>query len=122
MDIHEYQAKQLLAKFGVNIPPGEVVYQTHEAENIVTWLNEDKIVVKAQVHAGGRGKSGGIRVCSNDEQVVQTVDEMIGMKIVTPQTTETGKIVRRVYLEKGYEIKMNFTYVLLSIGRQAVIL
>ena len=47
MDIHEYQAKQLLAKFGVNIPPGEVVYQTHEAENIVSWLNEEKIIVKA---------------------------------------------------------------------------
>ena len=54
MDIHEYQAKQLLSKFGVSIPPGEVVYQTHEAENIVTWLNEDKIVVKAQIHAGCR--------------------------------------------------------------------
>lgn len=117
MDIHEYQAKQLLAKFGVNIPPGEVVYQTHEAENIVTWLNEDKIVVKAQVHAGGRGKSGGIRVCSNDEQVVQTVDEMIGMKIVTPQTTETGKIVRRVYLEKGYEIK-NELYLCITVDRE----
>ena len=47
MDIHEYQAKQLLSKFGVNIPPGEVVYQTHEAENIITWLNEDKIIAKA---------------------------------------------------------------------------
>ncbi len=117
MDIHEYQAKQLLAKFGVNIPPGEVVYQTHEAENIVTWLNEDKIVVKAQVHAGGRGKSGGIRVCSNDEQVVQTVDEMIGMKIVTPQTLETGKIVRRVYLEKGYEIK-NELYLCITVDRE----
>ena len=117
MDIHEYQAKQLLAKFGVNIPPGEVVYQTHEAENIVTWLNEDKIVVKAQVHAGGRGKSGGIRVCSNDEQVIQTVDEMIGMKIVTPQTSETGKIVRRVYLEKGYEIK-NELYLCITVDRE----
>ena len=97
MDIHEYQAKQLLAKFGVSIPPGEVVYQTHEAENIVSWLNEDKIVVKAQVHAGGRGKAGGVKVCKNNDEVVQTVDKMIGMKIVTPQTSETGKIVRRVY-------------------------
>ena len=81
MDIHEYQAKQLLSKFGVNIPPGEVVYQTHEAENILSWLNEDKIVVKAQVHAGGRGKAGGVKICNNPEQVVQTVDEMIGMII-----------------------------------------
>ncbi len=117
MDIHEYQAKQLLGKYGVNIPPGEVVYQTHEAENIVTWLNEDKIVVKAQVHAGGRGKSGGIKVCSNDEEVIQTVDKMIGMKIITPQTSEDGKIVRRVYLEKGYEVK-NELYLCITVDRE----
>ena len=92
MDIHEYQAKQLLSKFGVNIPPGEVVYQTHEAENIVSWLNEEKIVVKAQVHAGGRGKAGGIKVCSNDDEVIKTVDKMIGMKIITPQTKNQEKL------------------------------
>ena len=98
MDIHEYQAKQLLSKFGVVVPPGEVVYQTHEAENIVSWLNEEKIIVKAQVHAGGRGKAGGVKLCKNNEEVVETVDKMIGMKIVTPQTSEEGKTVRRVYL------------------------
>ena len=87
MDIHEYQAKQLLSKFGVSIPPGEVVYQTHEAENIVTWLNEEKIVVKAQIHAGGRGKAGGVKICKNDDEVIKTVDEMIGMKLITPQTS-----------------------------------
>ncbi len=117
MDIHEYQAKQLLAKFGVNIPPGEVVYQTHEAENIVSWLNEEKIVVKAQVHAGGRGKAGGVKVCKNNDEVVQTVDKMIGMKIVTPQTSEAGKIVRRVYLEKGYDVK-NELYICITIDRE----
>ena len=79
MDIHEYQGKQLLAKFGVNIPPGEVVYQTHEAENIVSWLNEDKIIVKAQVHAGGRGKAGGVKICNTNDEVIKTVDKMIGM-------------------------------------------
>ena len=117
MDIHEYQAKQLLSNFGVNIPPGEVVYQTHEAENILSWLNEDKIVVKAQVHAGGRGKAGGVKVCSTDEQVIQTVDEMIGMNIITPQTSDSGKIVRRVYLEKGYEIK-NELYICITVDRE----
>jgi len=117
MDIHEYQAKQLLAKFGVNVPPGEVVYQTHEAENIVSWLNEEKIVVKAQVHAGGRGKAGGVKVCKNDEEVVQTVDKMIGMKIITPQTSEAGKIVRRVYLEKGYNVK-NELYICITVDRE----
>ena len=117
MDIHEYQAKQLLSKFGVNIPPGEVVYQTHEAENILSWLNEDKIVVKAQVHAGGRGKAGGVKICNNPEQVVQTVDEMIGMIIKTPQTSESGKTVRRVYLEKGYEIKKEL-YICITVDRE----
>jgi len=117
MDIHEYQAKQLLSKFGVNIPPGEVVYQTHEAENIVSWLNEDKIVVKAQVHAGGRGKAGGIKVCSGDEEVIKTVDKMIGMKIVTPQTSESGKTVRRVYLEKGYDIQKEL-YLCITVDRE----
>ena len=117
MDIHEYQAKQLLSKFGVSIPPGEVVYQTHEAENIVTWLNEDRIVVKAQVHAGGRGKAGGVKICKNDAEVIQTVDKMIGMKIVTPQTSEAGKIVRRVYLEKGYNIQ-NELYLCITIDRE----
>ena len=99
MDIHEYQAKQLLSKFGVSIPPGEVVYQTHEAENIITWLNEDKIIAKAQIHAGGRGKAGGVKLC-NENDVIETVDKMIGMKIVTPQTSEEGKVVE-IYLEKG---------------------
>ncbi len=117
MDIHEYQAKQLLSKFGVSIPPGEVVYQTHEAENIVTWLNEDKIVVKAQIHAGGRGKAGGIKVCKNDDEVIKTVDEMIGMKLITPQTSENGKIVRRVYLEKGYDIAKEF-YLCITVDRE----
>ena len=117
MDIHEYQAKQLLSKFGVNVPPGEVVYQTHEAENIVSWLNEDKIVVKAQVHAGGRGKAGGIKVCSGDEEVVKTVDKMIGMKIITPQTLESGKTVRRVYLEKGYDIQKEL-YLCITVDRE----
>ena len=117
MDIHEYQAKQLLSKFGVSIPPGEVVYQTHEAENIVTWLNEEKIVVKAQVHAGGRGKAGGIKICNSDDEVIKTVDEMIGMKLVTPQTSKEGKVVRRVYLEKGYNIKKEF-YLCVTVDRE----
>ena len=108
MDIHEYQAKQLLLKYGVDVPPGEVVYQTHEAENILSWLNEEKIVVKAQVHAGGRGKAGGIKICKSHDEVVKTVDKMIGMNINTPQTSENGNTVRRVYLEKAYDIDKEF--------------
>ena len=117
MDIHEYQAKQLLSKFGISVPPGEVVYQTHEAENILSWLNEERIVVKAQVHAGGRGKAGGIKICNNVDEVIKTVDKMIGMKIKTPQTGESGKIVRRVYLEKAYEVK-NELYLCITVDRE----
>ncbi|PPR43461.1 MAG: Succinyl-CoA ligase [ADP-forming] subunit beta [Alphaproteobacteria bacterium MarineAlpha8_Bin1] len=117
MDIHEYQAKQLLLKFGVDVPPGEVVYQTHEAENILSWLNEEKIVVKAQVHAGGRGKAGGIKICKSHEEVVKTVDKMIGMNINTPQTSEDGKTVRRVYLEKAYDIDKEF-YLCITVDRE----
>ena len=117
MDIHEYQAKQLLSKFGVDVPPGEVVYQTHEAENIVSWLNEEKIVVKAQIHAGGRGKAGGIKVCKNQDDVIKQVDQMIGMKLKTPQTGENGKIVKRVYLEKAYEIEKEF-YLCITVDRE----
>ncbi len=117
MDIHEYQAKQLLAKFGVDVPPGEVVYQSHEAEHIVSWLNEEKVVVKAQVHAGGRGKAGGVKVCDGNDEVVQTVDKMIGMNLITPQTSENGKIVRRVYLEKAYDVEKEF-YLCITIDRE----
>ncbi|MEE2695052.1 MAG: ADP-forming succinate--CoA ligase subunit beta [Pseudomonadota bacterium] len=117
MDIHEYQAKQLLSKFGVDVPPGEVVYQTHEAENIVSWLNEEKIVVKAQIHAGGRGKAGGVKVCKNQDDVIKQVDQMIGMKLKTPQTGENGKIVKRVYLEKAYEIEKEF-YLCITVDRE----
>jgi len=108
MDIHEYQGKQLLAKFGVNIPPGEVVYQTHEAENIVSWLNEDKIIVKAQVHAGGRGKAGGVKICNTNEEVIKTVDEMIGMKLITPQTGKDGTEVKKVYIEQACDIRKEY--------------
>ena len=94
-----------------------MVYQTHEAENILSWLNEDQIVVKAQVHAGGRGKAGGVKVCKGDDEVVKTVDKMIGMNIVTPQTTESGKTVRRVYLEKAYNIKKEF-YFCITVDRE----
>ncbi len=117
MDIHEYQAKQLLAKFGVDVPPGEVVYQSHEAEHIVSWLNEEKVVVKAQVHAGGRGKAGGVKVCDGNDEVVKTVDKMIGMNLITPQTSENGKIVRRVYLEKAYDVEKEF-YLCITIDRE----
>ena len=108
MDIHEYQAKQLLSKFGVNVPPGEVVYQTHEAENIVSWLNEDKIVVKAQVHAGGRGKAGGVKIVDNIALLEEEAKKLFGKKLVTHQTGPSGREVKRLYVETASEIEKEF--------------
>ncbi len=117
MDIHEYQAKQLISKYGVNVPIGEVIYQPHEAITVVSWLNEEEIVVKAQVHAGGRGKAGGIKLCKNQEEVISEVDRVLGMKLVTAQTGPEGKTVNRVYLEKAYVIKKEL-YFCITIDRE----
>lgn len=117
MDIHEYQAKQLISKFGVSVPAGEIIYQPHEAITVVSWLNEEKVVVKAQVHAGGRGKAGGIKVCVGQEEIISEVERMIGMKLITAQTGSEGKIVSRVYLEKAYDLKSEL-YFCITIDRE----
>ena len=117
MDIHEYQAKQLISKFGVQVPVGEVIYQPHEAVTVASWLNEDDVVVKCQIHAGGRGRAGGIKICKGQEEIIAEVDRMIGMKLVTPQTGPEGKIVSRVYIEKAYNIKSEL-YFCITIDRE----
>ena len=104
MDIHEYQAKQLLSKFGVVVPPGEVVYQTHEAENIVSWLNEEKIIVKAQVHAGGRGKAGGVKLVSSPEEGVEFANHWLGKRLITYQTDSNGQLVNSILVEECTDI------------------
>lgn len=117
MDIHEYQAKQLVSKYGVNVPVGEVIYQPHEAITVTSWLDEENVVVKSQIHAGGRGKGGGIKVCKGQEQVISEVDRMIGMKLVTEQTGPNGKTVNRVYIEKAYDIDKEL-YFCITIDRE----
>ena len=76
MNIHEYQAKQLLAKFGVNVPVGDISYKTHEAETVAKWLDEDVMVIKAQIHAGGRGKAGGVKVVKSVKDAVEEADKV----------------------------------------------
>ena len=117
MDIHEYQAKQLVSKYGVSVPVGEVIYQPHEAITVTSWLDEENVVVKSQIHAGGRGKGGGIKVCKGQEQVITEVDRMIGMKLITAQTGPNGKIVNRVYIEKAYDIDKEL-YFCITIDRE----
>ncbi|MDE1981679.1 MAG: malate--CoA ligase subunit beta [Betaproteobacteria bacterium] len=99
MDIHEYQAKELLAKFGVPVPRGSVAYSPDQAVYVATELGGWHWAVKAQVHAGGRGKAGGIRLCRTYGEVAQAAKELLGKTLVTAQTGPEGKIVQRLYIE-----------------------
>jgi len=104
MNIHEYQAKQLLAKYGVAVPRGGVAYTPQEAERVAKDLGGPVWVVKAQIHAGGRGKGGGVKVVKAMEDVFSTAESMIGMNLVTHQTGPQGKEVKRIYVEDGCDI------------------
>ena len=105
MNIHEYQAKQLLAKYGVAVPNGKVAYTAPEAEAVAKDLDGPVYVVKAQIHAGGRGKGGGVKVVKSVEDVRDTANAMLGMQLVTHQTGPEGKEVKRVYIEEGCDIQ-----------------
>lgn len=104
MDIHEYQAKDILSKFGVEVAPGALAYSPEQAAYQARELGGDKWVVKAQVHAGGRGKAGGVKVCSTDAEIYEASDAMFGQKLVTHQTGPQGKGVYRVYVERAVPI------------------
>jgi succinyl-CoA synthetase beta subunit len=105
MKIHEYQAKAILAKFGVPVPRGEVVMKKDEARAAAERLGTPVVVVKAQIHAGGRGKAGGVKVAKSAEEAATVAERMLGMKLVTAQTGPDGRIVRRVLVEEGLDIK-----------------
>ncbi|MDF2366410.1 ADP-forming succinate--CoA ligase subunit beta [Sneathiella sp.] len=104
MNIHEYQAKSLLAKYGVTVPKGGVAYTSEEAKTVAQELGGPVWVVKSQIHAGGRGKGGGVKVVKSTEEVSSTAKSMIGMQLVTHQTGPEGKEVKRVYIEEGCDI------------------
>jgi succinyl-CoA synthetase beta subunit len=99
MDIHEYQAKEILKSFGVTVPDGALAYSPEQAAYRARELGGTKWVVKAQVHAGGRGKAGGVKLCSSDHEILDSCADMFGMKLVTHQTGPEGKGVYRVYVE-----------------------
>jgi succinyl-CoA synthetase beta subunit len=105
VNVHEYQAKELLSRYGVRVPIGRVVFTPDEAEQVAKDLNCAKFVVKAQIHAGGRGKGGGIRLASTPGEVRQITSEMLGMRLVTHQTSPEGKIVKKVLVEEASEIE-----------------
>jgi len=104
MKIHEYQAKQILAKYGVQVPKGDVVETPERAKEIAAEIG-GKVVLKAQIHAGGRGKAGGIRIASSPEEAEKIAREMLGMKLVTYQTGPEGRIVRKLLVEEALEVE-----------------
>ena len=105
MKIHEYQAKAILAKFGVAVPRGEVVSKKDEARAVAQRLGTPVVVVKAQIHAGGRGKGGGVKVAKSPDEAASLAGQMLGIKLVTAQTGPEGRLVRRVLVEEGLDIK-----------------
>jgi malate-CoA ligase subunit beta len=104
MDIHEYQAKELLAKFGVPVPRGGLAYSPEQAVYRAHELGGQKWVVKAQIHSGARGKAGGIKVCSSESEVEAAAEGLLGKKLVTVQTGPAGKLVSRLYVEEATDI------------------
>ena len=105
MKIHEYQAKAILAKFGVPMPRGEVVVKKDEARAAAQRLGTNVVVVKAQIHAGGRGKAGGVKLARSADEASGHAAKILGMTLVTPQTGEGGRVVRRLLIEEGLDIK-----------------
>lgn len=105
MDIHEYQAKEILARFGVAVPPGGLAYSPEQAAYRARDIGGSKWIIKAQIHSGGRGKAGGVKLCTSEHQVEETADTLFGKRLVTQQTGPTGKTVYRVYVEGAVAIK-----------------
>jgi succinyl-CoA synthetase beta subunit len=105
MKIHEYQAKEILKSYGVPVPKGRVAETPEEARRISEEIGPKAIVVKAQIHAGGRGKGGGVRMVNHPEEVEKAAREILGMTLVTHQTGPAGRIVRKVLIEEGADIK-----------------
>ena len=108
MNIHEYQAKEILESFGVNTLPGKVAETPEEAEAIAKTINGPKYVVKAQIHAGGRGKGGGVKLANSIAEIKQHAENMLGMQLVTPQTGPEGKLVRKVLIVQAAQIQKEF--------------
>ena len=104
MNVHEYQAKSILARYGVAVPKGAVAAREDEIARAVGEIEGPVWVVKAQIHAGGRGKGGGVKACGSAEQAIAAARGMMGMTLTTPQTGPEGRIVRKVYVEEGCDI------------------
>src|SRR5579862_4943332 len=118
MKIHEYQAKAILARHGVPVPRGEVAFNAMEAGEIAARLGGTVTVVKAQIHAGGRGKGGGVKLAKSPEEAETIARKMIGMTLVTHQTGPAGRVVSRVLVEEGLQMAREL-YLSLLLDRAA---
>lgn len=118
MNIHEYQSKAILRGYGVNVPDGGAAFTVEEAVKQAQMLGVDVTVVKAQIHAGGRGKAGGVKLAHNLQEVRQYAEELLGKTLVTHQTGAEGKVVRRLLIEAGSNIKKEY-YLSFVIDRQS---
>ncbi|CCK78675.1 ADP-forming succinate--CoA ligase subunit beta [Desulfobacula toluolica] len=116
MKIHEYQAKELFRKYNVPVAESCVAFSKEEALKAANDLGVFPVVIKAQIHAGGRGKGGGVKLAANQEQVLTIADQFLGMRLVTHQTGPEGKIVRKVLVEAGQSIDKEF-YLSLLVDR-----
>jgi succinyl-CoA synthetase beta subunit len=108
MNIHEYQGKEILRKYGVAVPNGKAAFSVEEAVEAAKELGTDVCVVKAQIHAGGRGKAGGVKVAKNLDEVRTYAEELLGKTLVTHQTGPQGKEVKRLLIEEGCDIKKEY--------------
>ena len=108
MNIHEYQAKDLLKEFGAPVPKGVVIYDIKEVSQKIKTLGTNNLVVKAQIHAGGRGKAGGIKLVKTNKDLIKETSNMFGKTLITHQTGSKGKKVKRLYIEEASEIQKEF--------------
>jgi succinyl-CoA synthetase beta subunit len=108
MNIHEHQAKELLNKFGAPVSKGVVIFSLNEIDEKIKQLNSKEYVLKAQIHAGGRGKGGGVKLVKNLEELKVQAKKMFGMNLITPQTVPEGKEVKRLYIEEASDISKEF--------------
>ena len=108
MNIHEYQAKQLFSSYGINVLKGDIAFNVDDAVKIAEGIDSKKWVVKAQIHAGGRGKGGGVKIANSIKEVEEYSNNILGMNLITPQTGVEGKKVLKVYIEEGCLIKKEY--------------
>lgn len=108
MNIHEYQGKEILRKYGVAVPNGKVAFSPDEAVKVAKEIGSDIVVVKAQIHAGGRGKAGGVKVAKTLDEVRSYAKELLGKTLITHQTGPEGKVIKRLYIEEGSDIDTEF--------------